>query len=294
MKKTFEYKTRKVFHKIHKEQKTNRLLSLTSTNYLKLDNNYFKDKVCLVAGCGSNGNEIYGLLKQGAKKVYGFDLNKTIFEIIPSKLKEFEKRYELSVDNVLHTKYPDNFFDFVYCRGVLHHTGEKIFVGLEELKRITKKGGIIYFCVDGKGGIIDDFIDVLRKRYRLDNEFKMLIDELDENYIRNFFNFILSNMNKKDDYIENIFSKKFINKMFDKELILTIKDRIQAPVYTKTSINDIMDWLKKNNFTDIVRLKKYMKYSNIRKFLSPLYYNYNSEYSKLLYGDGVIEIRCKK
>ena len=36
----------------------------------------------------------------------------------------------------------DNFFDFVHCAGVLHHTTD-LPAGIKELARVTKEGGIL-------------------------------------------------------------------------------------------------------------------------------------------------------
>ena len=86
----------------------NRLVKLLNPKYLQEDDDFFKGKVCLDAGCGSNANGTYSMLKLGAEKMYAFDTDETIFEIAPKYLKEFEGKYELKVDNVLNMQYDDN------------------------------------------------------------------------------------------------------------------------------------------------------------------------------------------
>ncbi len=78
-----EKKTRDVYPTIHTKQGENkgifnRLTQLMSPNYLKEEDNFFKGKICLDAGCGSNANSTYSMLKYGAEKVYAFDLDESI------------------------------------------------------------------------------------------------------------------------------------------------------------------------------------------------------------------------
>ena len=119
-----------------------------SHEYFNVDELFFNDKICLDAGCGSNVNGTRALLDLGAKKVHAFDLDESIFEIAPKFLKKFEGKYELKTGNVLDIPYDDNFFDFVFCSGVLHHTTD-FFNGLSELARVTKHGGVLYFSTLG-------------------------------------------------------------------------------------------------------------------------------------------------
>ena len=100
IKHSFETRTRKVFHGLHKKQGENdqilkRLIALLNPEYLKVDSEFFKDKICLDAGCGSNANATYSMLQQGASQVYCFDLDETIFETVPQYLQLFEGRYVL-------------------------------------------------------------------------------------------------------------------------------------------------------------------------------------------------------
>ena len=72
-----EKRTREIYHEIHVEQgnerKTyDRLISLLSTDYLRVSKDFFHGKICLDAGCGSNANATYAMLIMGAKKVYAF------------------------------------------------------------------------------------------------------------------------------------------------------------------------------------------------------------------------------
>jgi ubiquinone/menaquinone biosynthesis C-methylase UbiE len=295
---SIEKKTRAVYHDIHIKQSENkevfsRLTQLMSPNYLKEDDDFFKGKVCLDAGCGSHAWTTYSMLKHGAEKVYAFDLDETIFEKAPEYLKEFEGKYELKVDNVLNMQFDDNFFDFVHCGGVLHHTTD-LPGGIKELGRVTKNGGILEIHTYGKGGLVRELTSYLREKYKRDEEFKTLIDKIDAQYFEKFFQEIFSIMKDNDDRFINLPTKDVMQSLFDEDLALTIKDRIKSPVYLEHSEEEIIAFLKDAGFSSAPRLTRYPVYRNIRKFLSPLYYKYNSEFSKLLYGSGAIQIKAKK
>ena len=185
-------------------------------------------------------------------------------------------------------------FDFIHCGGVLHHTGKPVFDGLKELKRILKPEGMLYFQVNGRGGLMRDFMNLLREKYVKEESFGKYIDNLDEKKLRQYVFFIINSMRENNDVLAKDISDDLLKTLFDVDLVLTIKDRIQATVYTETSEDELLSWLKENEFQDIRRLKRLPTFDNIRRFLGPLYYEYDNEFSRLLYGDGMIQLRAKK
>ena len=260
---------------------------------MQVEKGFFVNKICLDAGCGSNANATYAMLSMGAKKVYCFDLDSSIYETIPNILSKFNGRYELGICNVLNMKYPDNFFDFVHCAGVLHSTHNP-FKGLKELARVTKKSGILYIHVTGKGGLITDITDFLRRKYTTNDEFKSFIKDISPASFEKMFRFIFTIMEEKEDKYANKISPNVIKELFDKDLILTIRDRIQTPIYHQIPETKLIDWLRNNGFSNIQRLSRYPKYKNIRRFLSPFYDKYDNKFSRFLYGDGNIQIKAIK
>ena len=123
-----EKKTRQIFDKIHTRQWNNlesrtRLRKLFNTKYLNLDKNYFKNKVCLDAGCGTSFHGTINLLNLKAKEVHAVDLDKSIFKF-SKKLDKFKKNQSVFVktQNIEHLDYKKKHFDFVLCQGVIHHT----------------------------------------------------------------------------------------------------------------------------------------------------------------------------
>lgn len=298
----FEKKTRAIFDELHKSQGEdpyifNRLTSLLTTEYLKVDKDWFVGKVCLDAGCGSNANATYSMLRMGAGKVYCFDLDsgteKSVLESVPRYLTEFEGRYEVSLGNVLDIQFPNGFFDFTHCAGVLHHSHD-VYRGLGELGRVTKPGGTLYVMLNGQGGLVREFINFLRNKYEQDQEFRSLIDGLQEDQLTAAFQWLVSEMAAHDDDFGRIIPLDLIAQLVDRDLVLTIKDRITAPVYHEHSEEELVDWLNGHGFTGVERLSRYPRYRNIRRFLSPLYFQYGHPLARLLYGSGAIQLKAIK
>jgi|TARA_B100000315_G_scaffold184421_1_gene173487 ubiquinone/menaquinone biosynthesis C-methylase UbiE len=293
-----EKKSREVFHEIHKIQGSdqkifNRISNLLSPEYLRVSNDFFKEKICLDAGCGSNANATYKMLRMGAKKVYAFDLDETIFRCAGQILKEFDGRYELSCGNVLNMSFDDNFFDFTHCAGVLHHTHD-VFRGLSELARVTNIGGILYIETYGKGGLVREITSMLREKYMEDERFRFVVENLQPTDLTGAIKWIFSVMEEHGDVSGKKIPWRHIEELIDNDLILTIKDRIMAPSYEENSEEELVNWLNDNGFTEIERLTRYPMIKNIRKFLSPFYFKYDSEMARFLYGSGGVQLKAVK
>lgn len=296
--KRIEKRTRDLFHKLHSQQAADkkvfdRLVALLSPEYLKLPRDFFEGKVCLDAGCGSNANATYSMLSHGAQRVHAFDLDKSIFSVAPRMLKRFEGRYELKTGSVLDIPYPDEYFDFVHCAGVLHHS-TNVYKGLAELARVTKRGGILFINVHGKGGIMRDFMGILREKYRKDKVFKRFIDTLSEQDLLDMWEFIVTSMAKHGDELGEKVPPAMIKELLNRDLVLTIKDRIAAPLYTQSTEKELRDWLRTHGFTKIERLSRYPRLQNIRRFLAPLYDDYENRYARLFFGEGEPQLKATK
>jgi ubiquinone/menaquinone biosynthesis C-methylase UbiE len=296
--KRVEGKTRRLFHGLHKQQAADdktfkRLVGLLSPEYLRLPKNYFEGKVCLDAGCGSNANATFSMLTHGAEKVCAFDLDKSIFAVAPKKLSEFKGRYELKTGSVHRIPYEDDTFDLVHCSGVLHHSTD-IYKGLAELARVTKPGGYMYIMVHGKGGIMRDFMGVLRTKYQSDKGFKRQIDTLSVDDLANMWEFIVSAMAAQGDTLGKQIPKPVIKELLNNDLVLTIQDRIAAPLYTQSSEKELKKWFTSHGFTNVRRVSRYPKLFNVRRFLAPLYYHYDNRFARFFYGDGDIQLIAKK
>ena len=125
-----------------------------------------KDKNVIDIGCGS-GRFSIALSKMGAKKVTAIDINLQGIEVA----KKFSQNSNISniefiEHNVLDLPFDDGSFDFVFSKGVLHHTGD-LEKGLEEYSRVLKKGGCGFLYLYANGGIYWNSRDKMREVMKL-------------------------------------------------------------------------------------------------------------------------------
>lgn len=103
---------------------------------------FVKGKVIADIGCGSGyGTEI--LKSAGAEEVYGCDISNHSIDFARNKYSNIAK---FSIQGITDLNlYNDNFFNVTVCGEVLEHIAEYGMeaTALKELKRITKKGGLV-------------------------------------------------------------------------------------------------------------------------------------------------------
>lgn len=104
------------------------------------DVNWFKDKVCLDAGCGS-GRYVRAMLELEAKEVVGIDIDPAV-----AKDNIKDSKAKILQGDIRNIPYPDGYFDFVCCNGVLHHTENPKEI-VAELSRVLKKDGFLFLYV---------------------------------------------------------------------------------------------------------------------------------------------------
>lgn len=292
----FENDTRAIFDDHHREQATNekifsRLTNLISTDYFEIPKNYFHNRIVLDAGCGSNANASYAFLALGAKHVYSVDMGIEWQDCAEKKLSAYKDRTTLISGTVLDLPFEDEKFDFVHCAGVLHHT-KNSHSGFNELARVTKSGGKTYISIMANGnGVIYQVINFLRNKYKTDNEFKDVIDNLSEERISKNLNWVFDEIGQYE-YFDPA-EKVFLKKMFDQDFVLTIKDRLQAPTYHDFNFSEeeMVNWYTAKNYTDHKRITRYLTgFQNLRKYLSPFYHHYDNSISKFLFGNGYIQM----
>jgi len=144
----------KLWDKFTFEQLTDKTFNILKERLEKndFDLDWFKNKSVLDVGCGS-GRYSFALRKLGCYPVVGIDYGSKGIEIakdIVRKSKIDGMHFERG--DVLSLPYPNNYFDFVFCNGVLHHT-EDMRKGIEEIVRVTKSNGKIWLYLYGSGGI---------------------------------------------------------------------------------------------------------------------------------------------
>lgn len=120
---------------------------------LPVPDGFFRDKLCLDAGCGS-GRFVRSMILSGARKVCAIDVGEGCIRSTMERNVAHADRLEARQASVLEIPYPDDTFDFVHCDGVLHHTtGPER--GFGELIRVTRPGGKVMIAVYGRGGLMN-------------------------------------------------------------------------------------------------------------------------------------------
>ncbi len=284
-------------HKIHLRQNISnisrsRIQGLLDEDYLKLPKNFFKGKKCLDIGCGSNAAGTVNLLNLGAAFVNLVDVDESFIEPASELLKKYNfdsDRWEPKVANATNLPFKDKSFDFILCQGVLHHVGDER-KALSEINRVLVPGGKFFVAVTGSGGLIGDFVmKTMRDVYKENIAFKDFIDN--EFNLENVHLLIKEIKNKipNDKSKSYDSSQKFLDallELIDEDLLLTIEDRIFAPIYRQSTELEYRDRLSEAGFSSAYRVSKSPKFSNIRKIVSPFYKQSDNKIGKILYGDG--------
>ena len=132
------------------EKTKNILVNLFEKN--GMDISTLKDKTVLDMGCGS-GRFTIAFAQLGVKNVIGVDLGEVGIEIGEKRSKDLNlKNIQFIKKNILELPFEDQTFDFVFSKGVLHHTGQLV-KGLNEFQRVLKLGGNGFLYLYGSGGL---------------------------------------------------------------------------------------------------------------------------------------------
>ena len=162
-----KYDTQDLFGKLWFERLNEK--NLDSSMVLKellirsnFDLKFFKNKKILDIGCGS-GRFTVAFAKLGAKLSVGVDLGDKGLKIGRLTAKKNNiKNIKFYKSNVLKLPFKKNSFDFVFCKGVLHHTGNT-YKGLSELKRVLKTNSQAFIYLYGSDGIFWKTRKLMRK-----------------------------------------------------------------------------------------------------------------------------------
>lgn len=251
--------------------------------YLGLPEGWFKGKKVLDACCGTALSCTHSFLNMGAE-VTAIDLPGE-HEFNESRIKDnFAGKYKLIRGSVLELPFEDNQFDYIHCEGSLHHTTNPK-KGFMELARVCKPDGYVYITQFGTPGLFREAEDYFRIKYKKNEQFRNLIDNLTTEQLQEYVKWINSNLKEINSYMP----KPIPVELFNQDLVLTIKDRLQAPIYTRHSEQEIMDWYKEAGF-DAKRITRYPKgIKGLREYMCPIYEHYNHPLSKLINGDGFMQ-----
>ena len=178
-----KYDTQILFGKLWEERKKEKKLNSRDvlSELLKRSNiniNLIKGKKVLDMGCGS-GRFTNAFAKLGCKLAIGVDLGDHGLKVA----RQFAKKNKINNSkfikaSVLNLPFKNNSFDFVFCKGVLHHTGN-LSKGLFEIKRILKNESYAFIYLYGAGGVFWDTRKWMRKiisKIPIDYTIKILKD----------------------------------------------------------------------------------------------------------------------
>ena len=102
----------------------------------------YQDKRVLDMGCGA-GEYAMWYAMHGAREVVGIDLSEGSLSVARQRRAESDlPNVAFKSMNILACDLPDNYFDYSYSVGVLHHTGDPV-RGFKHLVRVTKPGGVV-------------------------------------------------------------------------------------------------------------------------------------------------------
>jgi ubiquinone/menaquinone biosynthesis C-methylase UbiE len=115
-------------------------------------------------GCGS-GRFSIALALAGAGKVYAIDYQRKSYAAAKKYCTEEGLPVTFFEGTVLDLPFEDSQFDFVFSKGVLHHT-RSLGKGVRELHRVLKPGGKAFLYIYGSGGIFWETRNVMRRIFR--------------------------------------------------------------------------------------------------------------------------------
>ena len=125
----------------------------------QFDFDLIKGKRCLDLGCGG-GRASALMLELGAREVTAVDVSETGLQNAAERIGE-RPNMIFTQASCLDLPFDNEYFDFVWCSGVLHHS-ESTELGLAELMRVLKNNGWFFLLLYGSGGARWDAVMKLR------------------------------------------------------------------------------------------------------------------------------------
>jgi len=218
---------------VHNLEKINSKVDLynIATPFAKsLDSNIPVKTKILDLGCGAG--VLAAFLSINKRKVVGVDFSRTSLNYA----RKLKKKLCLSdtsfiKSDVLNLKMPKETFDYTLCLGVLHHM-EDPYAGFQVQCALTKKGG---FLILGLYNTYGRLIPKLRKL---------------------FFKLSKGRWKKVDYFIRR-------NDMDEKMEKIWFEDQYEHPHESTHTIDEILNWFKKNNIEFINSIPKFEIFSDI-------------------------------
>tara|TARA_B110000503_G_C7168281_1_gene422985 strand:- start:7 stop:945 length:939 start_codon:yes stop_codon:yes gene_type:complete len=225
-------------HSIKKKGENNFLANQIKKN---LGNN----KKILEVGAGTC--QISNFLALGTNnQVVAFDVTKKSLEHGSSfATKNDINNVSFVCGDIFQDIFQDNFFDFIWCNGVLHHTKSPK-QGFKNICKYLKKNGLILVGLYNKYG---RFRTVVRQKI-----YKILGKDLGKKYLE-YFDPMIKDDIKKDKNV----------------LKAWIQDQYEHPVESLHTFDEIISWFSENNIKPIASLPSLKMYNHLNEdFLNDL------------------------
>lgn len=136
------------YHSACTEKEPDSLRSYIFSTRKKIVLSMFDLRDCLVLdiGCGP-GVLTEELLNRGCK-VWGIDFSGKMIDMAGKKISEkgFKDKCHFAIGDIENLDFPDAYFDFVFCVGVLEYLKEDS-LALKEIRRVLKPSGKVIFTV---------------------------------------------------------------------------------------------------------------------------------------------------
>ena len=151
--------------------------------------------------------------------------------------------------------------------------------------------------VIGKGGIVRDFVmHTLRDLYLSDGVFRAFMNgDPDEmvDAIRAALHSLTVDRERPlaEPYPQLLF---IIGAGIDVDLMLTLKDRINSPIYREYDLAMVQEMLGRFGLTPVQRVYTAPQFDNIRAILEPVYAPPGRPLSRALMGSGDIHLLARK
>lgn len=221
---------------------------------LNLNNNEFKDKIVLDAGCG-NGRFSDIIAESGAKIFVIADVSDGIF-LAKKKIQDKNINLIAIKGDLNSIPFKKNVFDIIYSWGVIHHTSSPrlTFDNIAKLCKINGKLGVYVYKQNPEykyNNMHLRFLAILRQ-YLVIQPLRFISQFLSEKNVIRLF--------KPIHFIEKIFnlgvvgchSNSLSNKFEKKHYFRVVIDRFKTKYASEHQENEIINWYKENNFDDLI------------------------------------------
>ncbi len=290
--------TRQLYAGIHERQILEGV-NARLPGYVELIDLDVHDLNCLDLGAGSTGRDAIRLLSAGARHVVLVDVGNAWMATAGGELQRAgfgPDRYAMvDVADWLATASTDQ-YDFVTCNGVLHHMADPD-EAMDAVSARLRPGGHFYLMVMGKGGIIRDFVmHTLRDLYATDDGFRSFMDSDPDEMAQKMRAGLSSLVVDRDRPLEAAYAQllTLLAEGIDVDLMLTLKDRVNSPIYREYDLSMAEDMLGRFGLTVVQRIYTAPQFTNIRAILEPVYAHPERPLSRALMGSGDLHLLARK